>query len=514
MSISNITKVYLLDVPLENDYKNTLYFANATAQQTYFQSKIIASYSYNDFTYQRKDQIIRVPAHYDNIYKCNYVMYKNSAYSNKWFYAFVTDLEYINDGRTDLHIETDVIQTWYFDYQVKASFVEREHVSSDTVGQHTVPENVELGEYISNGFVRDNELDDFVYVLQVTEWVSGDKPLATNFGGVYAPGGAYICTSAAQVVNIISALDQAGKGDAVTNVYIVPSKVVNNTSGTLQYSGQNSPVTYDITVGKQATLNGYTPRNNKLLTYPYNYLLLDNNNGTSNILQYENFSGANCEFEVAGVPTVGASIKIAPKNYKGETRFQQEGIMCGKFPTCGWVNDMYTNWLTQNAVNIGLGIATSGLEIIGGVGMMATGAGAIAGAGAVASGSLGIANSVGQIYQHSLIPNSSRGNINGGDINTCYGMNKFYFIKMSIKSEYAQIIDKYFDMFGYKVNMVKVPNSNHRSRYWYTKTIDVNIDGDIPQRDMQKIKDSYNNGITFWRSATDIENYSSANPIV
>lgn len=509
-----ITKVYLLDVPLENDYKNTLYFANVQAQQTYFQSRIIGSYSYNDFSYQRKDQIIRVPAQYDSIYKCNYVMYQNSAYNNKWFYAFVTDLEYINDGRTDLHIETDVIQTWMFDYIVKSSFVEREHVSNDTVGIHTVPENVELGEYISNGFVRDNELNDFVYVIQVTEWVNGEKPLATNFGGVYAPGGAYICTSAAQVVNIISALNQAGKGNAVTNVYIVPSKVVNNTSGSLQYSGQGDPVTYDITVDKQATLNGYTPRNNKLLTYPYNYLLLDNNNGTSNILQYENFSGSNCEFEVAGVPTVGGSIKCVPKNYKGETRFQQEGIMCGKFPTCGWVNDMYTNWLTQNAVNIGLGIATSGLELIGGVGMMATGAGSVGGAGAVANGALGIANSVAQIYQHSLIPNSARGNINGGDINTCYDMNKFYFIKMSIKSEYAQIIDKYFDMYGYKVNMVKVPNKAHRSRYWYTKTINVNINGDIPQSDMQKIKNCYDNGITFWRSASDIENYEGSNNIV
>ena len=509
-----ITKVYLLDVPLENDYKNTLYFANAQAQQTYFQSRIIGSYSYDNFSYQRKDQIIRIPEQYDKIYKCNYIMYQNSNYSNKWFYAFVTDLEYINDGRTDLHIETDVIQTWMFDYIVKSSFVEREHVSNDTVGIHTVPENVELGEYISNGFVRDNELNDFVYVIQVTEWVNGDKPLATNFGGVYAPGGAYICTSPGQVVNIISALDQAGKGDAVTNVYIVPSRVVNNTSGSLQYSGQADPVTYDITVDKQATLNGYTPRNNKLLTYPYNYLLLDNNNGTSNILQYENFSGSNCEFEVAGVPTVGGSIKCVPKNYKGETRFQQEGIMCGKFPTCGWVNDMYTNWLTQNAVNIGLGIATSGLELIGGVGMMATGAGSVAGAGAVANGALGIANSVGQIYQHSLIPNSARGNINGGDINTCYDMNKFYFIKMSIKSEYAQIIDKYFDMYGYKVNMVKVPNKAHRSRYWYTKTINVNINGDIPQSDMQKIKNCYDNGITFWRSASDIENYDGSNNIV
>ena len=69
MNNQNITKVYLLRVPLENDYKNTLYFANASAQQTYFQSRIITSYNYDNFTYQRKDQIIRVPAHYDSIYK-------------------------------------------------------------------------------------------------------------------------------------------------------------------------------------------------------------------------------------------------------------------------------------------------------------------------------------------------------------------------------------------------------------------------------------------------------------
>lgn len=511
----NISKVYLLDVPLENDYKNTLYFANANAQQTYFQSKIISSYSYNDFSYQRKDNIIRVPAQYDDIYKCNYIMYQNSAYSNKWFYAFVTDLEYINDGRTDLHIETDVMQTWMFDYTVKSSFVEREHVSSDTVGEHTVPENLELGEYISNGYTTDDQLDDFVYVIQVTEYVSGEKPLATNFGGVYVPGGAYICDSPSVVVNIIQALNQAGKPDAITNVYIVPKKVVNDSSpDELQYSGQADPVSYDITISKQATLNGYTPHNNKLLTYPYQYLLLDNNNGTSNILQYEHFSTNNCVFEVDGVPTVGGSIKCVPKNYKGQNKFQQEGIMSGKFPTCGWVNDIYINWLTQNSVNIGLGIASSGLQLVGGLGMMATGGGAIAGAGSIASGALGIANSVGQIYQHSLIPNSARGNINGGDINTCNDMNKFYFIKMSIKSEYAQIIDKYFDMYGYKVNMVKVPNKAHRSHYWYTKTINVNINGDVPQNDMQKIKQCYDNGITFWRSASYIEDYSVNNNIV
>lgn len=514
MPVQNITKVYLLSVPLESDYKNTLYFANAQAQQTYFQSKIVKSYT--DFSYQRKDHIIRIPEIYDTICHCNYVMYQNSQYTNKWFYAFIDKMDYINDDRTDVTISTDVIQTWLFDYTLKSSFVEREHVSNDTVGLHTVPENVELGEYTSNGMIRDNELGDLVYVVQVTEWTNGGaKPLATNFGGVYAPGGAYVCTSISQVTNIISAFDQAGKGDAVTNVYIVPRKIINVSEQSLQYPGQEDPISYNIEFDKQTTLNGYSPVNNKLLTYPYNYLLLDNNNGTSNILQYENWvESQTCKFEVSGVPTVGGSIKCVPSQYKNQGRFQQEGIMSGKFPICGWVNDTYTNWLTQNAVNIGVGVATSGLEIIGGVGLMATGGGAGAGASALVSGSLGIAQSVGQIYQHSLIPNSAKGNTNGGDINTCYNMNKFYFVKMSIKEEYARIIDGYFNMFGYRVNTVKVPNKNHRANYWYTKTIDVSINGDIPQDDMKKIKDCYNNGIRFWRNASNIEDFSVNNSIV
>ncbi len=92
--------------------------------------------------------------------------------------------------------------------------------------------------------------------------------------------------------------------------------------------------------------------------------------------------------------------------------------------------------------------------------------------------------------------------------------NTFHLYAMSVKAEFAAIIDDYFDMFGYKVNKVKVPNKAHRSRWWYTKTIDANIDGNLPNNDMDKIKDCYNRGITFWRNADEIENYSLSNGIV
>ena len=83
-----ITKVYLLDTPLEKDYKNTLYFASASAQNTYFLSKKVKEYT--DFSYQRKDKFIRVPDDFDTIKNCNYVMYQNTAESNKWYYCIIS----------------------------------------------------------------------------------------------------------------------------------------------------------------------------------------------------------------------------------------------------------------------------------------------------------------------------------------------------------------------------------------------------------------------------------------
>lgn len=146
--------------------------------------------------------------------------------------------------------------------------------------------------------------------------------------------------------------------------------------------------------------------------------------------------------------------------------------------------------------------------------MMASGGGALAGASAVVSGAMSIANTIGQVYQHSLQPNSARGNVNGGDINFADDRNSFFFYQMSIKSEYARVIDNYFSMFGYKVNRVKVPNITGRTNWNYVKTIDCNFDGDIPQKDLQIIKSMFNNGVTLWHNPQTIYNYSNSNNIV
>lgn len=523
--MANITKVYLMNTLFEKDYAHTMYFADAAAQRAYFQKRILSKHTYTDFSYQRKDQVIRIPAHVDTLYasKINYCMYQNADYSNKWFYAFVTDMKYIHDELTEVHIETDVLQTWMFDITVKHSFVEREHATTDAVGANTVDEGLEVGEYICNGVTSDGSLLEMRYMLMVTKFAEiteggTETPPSTNYGGIIHAGGAYIAPDMEFITTIIEMYPDDGAVDAIVAAYMVPKATIKDSAVTgFYFNGQDAPQTHEVTLSKPSRVDGYTPRNKKLLCYPYTYINMSNNAGSSNILKYEKFSTEElCDFRVAGIPVIGGSIKCSPMNYNGVAVNEEEGIMCGKFPTLSWSADLFTNWLTQNSVNIGLGLATAAAQVVGGVVTMAAtgGAGAAIGGAGVVSGISSIANQLAQVHTQSFTPNSARGNTNGGDISTADKKNTFYFYKMSIKAEYARIIDEFFDMYGYKCHRVKVPAKNHRENYWYTKTIDANIVGGIPQDDLQKIKDCYNRGITFWKTEEHYRNYSVSNNIV
>ena len=132
MAVTPQTDIYLLKSPLTLSNKHQLTFSNATAQHKYFNS--LTKIGINDGSYQRKDGFIRYPAHIDTIQEYNYCMYRNDNYSNKWFYAFIVSMEYVNDNMTYIYLKTDVFQTWQFDLSWKQSFIEREMISvSDDV---------------------------------------------------------------------------------------------------------------------------------------------------------------------------------------------------------------------------------------------------------------------------------------------------------------------------------------------------------------------------------------------
>lgn len=545
--MANITKVYLLNVPLENDYNHTLCFAGEGEQQAYFQSRLVKSFT--DFSYQRKDNLIRIPEVYDKLIGCNYVMYQNGNQSNKWYYAFITQMKYINDGMTEVYIETDVIQTWLFDYDVKSSFIEREHVDSDNVGEHTIFEGLELGEYVCQNHATANYDNNLRVVVGVTEYKNGEDDWEATKGEMY--DGIYSGIKYFQfphetmggdgrpLKNFLSKYD-SGKAESIQCMFLAPATITGTHSDggivgsnipDTWYINSTDATTINTNIGFTQSLDGYSNiRNKKLLCYPFRYILVDNNNGASVTYNYEDFYTKNTDnvkqvvnpkFKINGCLTPGCSIRMIPMNYKGSSENDIEGINLGKYPVLNWTSDYFTNWLTQNGVNIGIsalgGIASTGLGVASILAAPVTGGASLvtglAVSGTVAGGVAGVMGTIGEVTKAAIVPNQASGNINCGDVITATSKNDFHFYEMSVKSEMAQKIDSFFDMFGYKVNRVGLPHKWHRLNYWYTKTIDVNIDGAIPTEDIQKIKNCYNKGITFWCNPETIGDYSVSNEL-
>lgn len=579
------TDLYLLKVPLEINDMNQLTFANKEAQFNYFNS--LPKLEAENFTYQRQDGTIRFSGNYDELISYNYCMYRNTAFSDKWFYAFITAMEWKSPNSTDIAIKTDCWQTYQFDLTFKPVLIDREHTNDDTIGANTIPENLELGEIITNGGIENFgwASDNYVVIADVTMLSNygQDQTLTHSWSGTSQtdpdniingiPSGVWHIilgwdsNNLTDFNKLVEVYTKAGLADAIESIYVVPKNIIDSTyvktgltisttgsapQGTISDlaiagGSAGSSYLYDRTTlmttkvfNKPSSLNNYQPKNAKLLTFPYCYFNVSNNAGITVTYHYEDFknyypqaSYGTLGFRVEGVLTPSGSFKAIPLYYKGiedENELNQNAyeysINGAKFPICNWVTDSYTNWLTQNAVNMNMQwrselIRTGtglGLGLVQGITSGGALGGAIgAGSSLIESGSklIGIAKE-----QHlaktdaNLVPDQAHGNQNCGDIIWSKFRSKFSFIPMCIKSEYARCIDDYFSQFGYQTNRIKLPNITGRRNWNYVKTTGCYIEADIPQSDLAEIKNMFDNGVTFWHNPATFADYSQNNDII
>ena len=513
------TNIILLKTPFEMDEENTLTFANATAQYNYFIS--LPKLELDNATYQRKDGVIRWAGSYDDIIEYNYCMYQNESFSNKWFYAFIEDIKFVSTEVTEIKIKTDVFETWQFDIVWKQTFIEREHVSkaNDGYGKNLVEEKITFKEYF-NMLRSDFNFGDCHPVMATTvSPIDGSNVGGGVYGGIPSGSTYYVFQQITDLFNGLTTIANAGKSSGIVSVFLAPDWLTGYNTATFISGVAEVPITtYQTdTTGIAVPLNptvigSYTPVNKKVFTYPYCYYVLSNNSGTDVILKLEDFKDDGTHtgsIDIIGAVCPSCSIRAIPVDYEvGNATFadgqnNQYGVNLGKFPICSFPVDSYTNWLTQNAVNIPLSIAS---------GVISTATGIIGGNPiSSASGLISIAQNIGSIYEHSLIPPSVSGNTNSGDITYSSGKLTFTGYLRTIKEEQAKILDNYFSMYGYQTNRLKLPNLNTRSNWNFVKTINCNITGNIPQKDLLEIKGLFNRGITLWHNASTFLDYSQAN---
>ena len=522
MDISQDSTLYVLrDVPLDITYNHTILFNSVTEQETYFKSKV--KHTFEKYSYLRPQKSIKVGKNSDELYDCNYLYFKNNSYGQKNWFAFIKDIEYINDTTSLITFELDVMQTWHWNYTLKPSFVEREHVVDDTIGANTVPENLEQGDYVVSGQEITGLFNSWNYVTCVAvtmeiPWPpSGDwLPVAgSRYGDVYSGVKYYFFDSEGGMIGeegpvlslFLNIYNVAGHIDAIVAMFMFPDAFMPTLDGTRKYPA----VKKSVTIQKEnQSIDGYIPKNNKLFTSPYNIMTVINNAGDAIDYKYELFNSQECTFDIVGAVSCNPQFLLIPRDYRVDSDLSlAETMVLSGLPQCSFNNNLYLDWQARNAASIQVNKLHNTLGLA--VGVARTILGDIGGGiSQVTSSVSSISRTMAQqqdIKTLSVVPSSKP----EAPAYFSARILDFHFIKQTIKKEFAKIIDNYFELYGYAVNTVKIPNRNARPHWTYLKTQNVNIVGSLPANTMDKIKEIYNNGITFWKNGNNVGNYSLNN---
>lgn len=541
-------------IPLDNTYTDTILFTSKSAQESYFASKTKKTYS--GLTYQRLASNSSTWAIFledvaDYFYDCNYLCFQNGGFGNKWLYAFISDILYINENCTAITFEIDVMQTWLFDFEIKKSFIERMHVSDDTISRNVVEEDLNFMqryEYykiepsgLFGGTSSDLSKDYSSVVListsedcdQDDEVREGEMIQNTYQGLKYIAFPIYQNPSAClEALNEwLKKMNESGKAGAINSISMVPATGLSM----VQEDGwKYKAEVVDGVIREQSYEINYTnldddyvPKNNKLFCWPYHFFTITTMDGQSYDFKYEDIIESD---PIPGNAEMKFSFKFAfgpnptyfmfPQYYMKHENNIDYGVKLTGFPQCNWNFGVWENYYAQQDTNItlsmiasmlgagsaGAGTAAQGLTSKAGagvstaVGMLQAGIGAVQ-AGLSTFGGLSVVKSQ---------PDQSRGANNVGGVNYNLETMDFWIIHKRLHWGYVVKIDDYFTKFGYRVNSTGVPNL-HTRKYWnYLKLDQPSVTGNMPVGDMCMIKQILTNGITFWHT-TDVGNYDLNN---
>lgn len=545
----------LAGVPLDPTYQHSLYWDSEGAQ-----SETFGNWSLKTFGKQYYQRVgkntIRLKTDINKVYKANYMMFKNKGtipdlpspfntydgYPDKWYYAFVISIEYVNEQVVEVVYEIDVIQTWFFDIKnsLQPCFIERQHTDTDKKGEHRVPEPIKPGEFwftetkLASGSVPD--IFDDQYMEPNIIICSTFK--RSNDGWDFSPGGMKAGMYTGVNINLFSDASEANafindatdemKSDGIICCYQLPRAlapdiqlpydIVSYTGSITKYNDNYTPTSW-------------APKNNKLYSYPYYGLYVVSSDGKAVEYNVEDFtqSDTTCYFDLLSVPTAKPEIGLIPLDYKRKgsvsgVRNYNEMLMIENVPYCAFAIDSFKAWIAQNKVRILTGLVSDAASIAGSAAIAAIpGVNAVAGsmaiAGSATHGIKSTINTLGEIIQASKMPPQLNGQQNSSLLNATKNL-KFRFYIYYLQQEYMEMVDNFFTVYGYAIKKVQTPNLKARSRWTYIKTNGCNIrtqketnngGTSMPAYFITIAKQIFDNGITFWVNSWEVGDYSLTN---
>lgn len=540
------TNLRLLSTPLESDYRNTLWFPNVAAQTNYFLGKTVKAYE--NFNYIKKDNTITVPEEIDNLYNCNYIMYQNTNFGNKWFYAFIDRMAWASNSSTRLYVSTDAIQTWFFDITYYQSYVDRCHSDTDVAGDNIIPEDFSG---IANGGyyqVGTQDLKPNMLAIFSTTYTDGTPIGSEKINGIFS-GAGYLTSpinisgGVATVNTWLNTMVRQGLANAVSRIQQYPT----NHDTVVTYA--KHPTHLDC-VGSSG-LTTYIPTNKKLLSGAFisAYVSLY---GQEIEFNPEYIAGAQISVQIAVDQTTG-TVGAIVRNYGSAQNSTM--TVTAVIPESTWAYNQYKNDYNLhsasnaiyrrragldrgvNTANSVIGVAGALADVTGAVVDMVTPSGIIkdalnptttgisrlAGAAQNAVSSAGNAYTyLGGIDEITQDLTAISENYNAPAVGGVAQSNIFLAAQMTALSygfkvpplDIVKRIDKFLTVYGYKQSTYRTINTHARSSWTYIKTNGLNASGNFPDDDMNTIKRAFDKGIFFWSYTASFGNFDQSNNIV
>ena len=536
--VPNSTVVLLKNISLTPTYENTVDYNNATDQYNDMYAHKLGQWDRCTYVGKNKQQgTIRLESTQGLLMQqATYMMFKNTSYEDKWFYAFVTDVTWVNNVTWEVSFILDVMQTYYFDFTYEKCLIERQHVTDDSIGANLIEENLEIGEYVVEGATHIDEFQNTHTCVATTLNQGGSQwdPESTDYPTSVIDGVNYGCKiykflTKEEFGKFIKQANDDGVTDQIIDIYEVPDFATGNEvsqTGSLEISVTHS-ISKSIDKPYANFANQYVPKNNKLYTYPFKYLKATNHTGNIANYRYENFSDNDCNFEVHCTITPNPEGYIYPNNYLNFADAVDEGVSINDFPKGGYVSDQYKAWLAQTANSRTLQMLGIGASAVVGVAGLMTGAGGMmlasattmttAQATAFGAGVAGLASSFKQAsnmyaQKKDRIVNSQQATGNKSNA-VVHEMNYHYIAlyRMCIKPYFAKKIDDYFTKYGYAINELGYPNPKARPHFTFIKTVGCDVKASLPSQLVEQINSIHDNGITFWKNLDSIGDYSLDN---
>lgn len=344
-------------------YKHIWAFQNRQERANFLFGK--PSNQFLNNKYWRVGTTIKVPISYEESFKYDYALIINDSSTGKkreWF-CFVTSRLYISNNVTQLTMEVDIVQTYYF-----SNVVDGEIPFWNTNGFITRATGTEMpmrgiaSDYtpLSRDIQTINYFDNNYYVVIYSSVNLTNDELTYTYGSVqgvimtsvpYIIIGSDNADTLARYKTVMDKVNNNGWTASISNICVIPAELIQLKTPGIYELINIGVQEKSVRVMKPTNCNGYVPINKNLLEQDYSYVVINNNGGEEVKYRFDDFKNDYININIGASYNSGTvELYCYPTNYKDSATgaYRARVQKMTNVPLCTYDNDTYKIWLAQN----------------------------------------------------------------------------------------------------------------------------------------------------------------------